>query len=204
MFVLLLAGAARLAWDLVVHWDQLWPGDGRRAALLLAPRCLALAAGVCVPLLSAIWQAPTRSELRWRPLLARILRGGAYILLTAIAVASLAHFVADLDDDRFAVRSLFRSALLLAASLWAGLQAMGPRGMQAAPRGTSRWVGLVFVNLLIALLVLEAVALSFARVHPTRLLWEERSARSTIEANRLGPGQRYLGFTANSRGFYDG
>ena len=47
------------------------------------------------------------------------------------------------------------------------------------------------------------MALVFARVYPTRLMWDERSARATVEANRLEPGARYLGFAANSDGYYD-
>jgi hypothetical protein len=203
LLLLLLGGLVRLAWDLTAHWDQLHAGGLLRTRLLLALRCGALAAGLGALLLAALRAAPAQPEHSARRWLGLILQGGAYVLLFAVAVASLVQLSADLGGDRFAVTSAFRSGLLLAASVWIGLLAVAPRRMTAASRGPARVVGVGVVNVLLLLLALEAATLLMAHAFPTRLLWNESSARSTIEANRLAPGRSYLGFPANSRGYYD-
>ena len=197
MVVLLRAGVLRLGWDLIAHWDQLRSGGDLRSGLLLALRCAALVAGVWALVRAAIRRNGRPAELTAR----RLLAGLAGVLLTAIAVGSLVQLAAELEsEDRFAIRSAFRSGLLIAASGW--LVAALPAG-GAGRRRRVRLVGIVAVNVVAALVALEAVALVFTRARPTRLLWNEQSARSAIQANRFRPGTRYLGFAANSGGYYD-
>ncbi|MFQ5349559.1 MAG: hypothetical protein ACE5EG_03845, partial [Thermoanaerobaculia bacterium] len=203
MLVLLLAGLLRLTWDLVAHRDQLSAGDDLRFPLLLALRCAALAAAVWGLALAARWERPERPPTDARRLLVSALRSAALILLTAIAVASVAQLATGPEDQQFVVRSAFRSALLLATSVWVGLLTRAPGNTANTPRRPSAWFGVVLVNVFLALVALESVALLFSRFYPTRLLWDESSARATIEANRLEPGSRYLGFPANSGGYYD-
>ena len=199
---LVLAGTVRLAWDLARHWNGLLGvGEAGFWSLLLL-RCLGLAAGAWI-LGSAFREVPTPAEpgpWRWPP---GLLPAVAGILLAAVAAASLVQLTAGPGDERFVARSAFRSALLLGTSLWLGLGALSARGAAGRRPGGWRWVGPVAVNLLVALALLEGIALMFARARPTRLLWDERSARATIEANRLEPGSRYLGFRVNSGGYYD-
>ena len=201
---LILAGSVRLTRDLIVHLDQARSGDDARFALLLGLRCLALAAAGWALLMAAVGRAAWPSDRGSRSPLGMVLRAGALILLTAIGVTSLAHFAAGLEGDRFAVRGVYRSVLLLTTSLWAGLLAAAPGRDLFAPRGTaSRRLVVVAINLLVCLLAAETVAVWFAELHPTRLLWDERSVEATISANRFAPGATYLGFPMNSGGYYD-
>ena len=203
LLVLVLAGTARLAWDLARHWPALHEGDALRFWLLLTLRCMALAAGLGAVAAAALREAPAHPAGVAEHELLMALRAVAYVMLSAIAIASLTQLAAGLGEDRFAVRSAFRSGLLLATSAWIFLTALRSRRPATASRGRAHWIGVVMVNLFLVLVAVEAVAFLFARVHPTRLLWNEGSAQEAVEANRLVPGTRYLGFTANSGGYYD-
>lgn len=198
VLVLLVAGVLRLGWDLFSHWDELRSGGGLGFGLLLGLRGAALAAGVAALLTAATRRGGAPSK----PTGQRLPAIGAGVVLAALALASVADWVADFGADQFAVRSAFRSGLLLAAAGWL-VVLMVQDGAGPARRGRRRRVGIVLVNVLLALVALEAVAVVFARTRPTRLLWDERSARSTIEANRFRPGARYLGSAANSGGYHD-
>ncbi len=202
VLALMLAGTVRLAWDLAAHWDGLQAGNPVRLWSLLLLRCAGLAAGVWA-LASAVREQPVAADPNGQRWSAGLLPAVAGILLTAIAIASLVQLAADPGDDRFAARSAFRSALLLGTSLWLGLVVLTSRRAAGLSRGRSSWIGVAAVNLLVALGLLEGVSLLFAVARPTRLLWNEGSARATVEANRLEPGARYLGFNANSGGYYD-
>jgi hypothetical protein len=203
LLVLLLAGSVRLIGDFVVHWDAVRSGDGLRFALLVGWRCLALVAAGWAFLVAA-GRRPGRPAALGSPSpLETVLRAAACILLAAILVTSLTQFAAGLGDDRFAVRAVFRSVLLLAASLWAGRLVVASSAADAPREAASGRLVAVSVSLLLTLLLLEAAALGFGRLYPTRLLWDEHSVRATIAANRFEPGAHYFGFTMNSRGYYD-
>lgn len=138
------------------------------------------------------------SGLGSQGLLERGLQAAACILLAAIVVTSLVQFAAGLGGDRFAIRAVFRNVLLLATGLWAGRLALGSGGAAVAPpRAASRRLVVVLVNVLVCLLVLEVAVLWFARLLPTRVLWDERSVGATIAANRFAPGGPYFGFPMN-------
>ena len=198
LLVLLLAGLIRLAWDLFTHWPELGVGGGLRFAVLLALRGAALTVGAWA--LPAVWR--TVRDGIGPPPVGDAARAVAVILLVAIAAGTLVDLVTPIEDDRFAVRSAYSSALLLAAGFWLRRWCRPPSAPETVSAAGSR-LGVLAVNLLAALIALEAVALGFTWLRPTRLLWDEESAQASVDANRLRPGSMYRGFPANSGGYYD-
>ena len=65
------------------------------------------------------------------------------------------------------------------------------------------FVGLLFTNLIVLVVLAELIVIAAARIFPSPILWDPASSRSFLRAFQYAPGSLRFGVPHNSMGYYD-
>lgn len=199
LLALLAAGTVLLVREVLLKADRYLVVDSPYAVFLVPLRWTAVTAALVVLVAVAV---------RWRPRtrpvtggLGVALRGVLYVFLLAFAASSIAHAWGGFQFSSLGIRSIFFSMALFGLSVWTLLLVLAPGWLGRHP--LVRGCDVILLNLVLILLAAEIVVTLAARFLPSRVLWDEDSIVSLIEANRLPPGTPLFGFPANSAGYHD-
>jgi hypothetical protein len=186
--------------DLLRHWDEYAHSSDADVGLLIL-RLGSLALAIVSLVVSLLRRGP-------EPLGFTQLRRLVQVFAVALLMASWAYAIGYGDGSPWLVRSWFFSGLHLAQSVltlgrWTGMASGETRsaGSSAIRTGLDR-VDLVITNVLVCLLVGEALAIGWARVFPTPLLFTG-SAEAWLETMRRPPHAPHFDRHLNSGGYPD-
>jgi hypothetical protein len=203
LWVVVAAGALHLGHEVRAEAHRYRVVDSAWAFALVPLRWLAIGAAGAALLGAALvarrWWPPRAAPAA----LGLPLRGCLYALLAAFAAGSVSHALGGAEWTRFAVRSVFSSALLAALALWLLLLALRPDALFRAPRGAAAWLDAGLLNGLLLLAFVELGLALYSRMRPSQILWDEDSVESEVASRRLAPATLHHGFRVNRLGFPD-
>ena len=185
--------------DVLTRWDKFV----ERSILVLQFRCVVLLLGIlCLAVL--LWRLrkglrPWLSEIRtWLPV-----RLALYTGLLAVAVTTLVDLQGLLPEKGFVFHRFFGTALLAGLGLWAVLLLTRPGWFARPLAGIPGMLDIALFNLVVVLVLLEAVVTVWASQSTSPLFVDAGTARANIERQRPEPHTPHFNFAFNSLGYHD-
>ena len=203
LMVIVICGLGRGVWDVVTHIKDYINCELSLEVLLLwlSSGQVVLGGIFVVILFRKLWKERFRilfSVNTWLPV--RLL---VYFVLLAVLITSVANGFEIFENEQMPIRYFFRGILFLVLDLWAILVLTCTTLSERFKNGKLRVLDIALVNIVIVLVLSEALISVFAEHTTSPLFWDESATESSIKKYRQKPYKRYFNFYLNSLGYHD-